>query len=232
MEVSSETTASSTEEPPDVYVSQRGRARRLSTMFRVYVGITVMLMLTDCTLVAGWERAERTGVDAPVTEAMDVWVSIIAGVSMLAFWSTAIVFARFLMRANRNTPFIRLQIGWSPSSMVWWYFVPFANVVRPYQSFVELWRASVPSSRHPTAPPTGVVSWWALWVASNIGGALASRMIEHADESREIISGLQIDVVACIATIGASLVLRRLVLGLSALQDEAHAERIAVTLPG
>jgi small-conductance mechanosensitive channel len=68
-------------------------------------------------------------------------------------------------RALRFTP------GWS----VGWWFIPFANLVRPFQVVAEAWRASDP--RQPRSSADGratisvsplVVAWWLAFILGNL----------------------------------------------------------------
>lgn len=73
------------------------------------------------------------------------------------------------VRGMRYTP------GWAAG----WFFVPLANLVKPYQVAAELWRASAPlqpvegdapERRTWKAVPVAglVIAWWIAWVAMNV----------------------------------------------------------------
>lgn len=61
----------------------------------------------------------------------------------------------------------------SPASMVWWHFVPFLNLVRPYQAVKAVWECSAPEHASRLALRSNVLSWW--WAAW-LGNLLASRV--------------------------------------------------------
>ncbi len=65
----------------------------------------------------------------------------------------------------------------SPAMSVGWYFVPFANLVKPYQAMRQVYWASLdPSGWRDVGQPL-VASWWVLF----IGSGLLARMSSAVD---------------------------------------------------
>ena len=63
--------------------------------------------------------------------------------------------------------------AFSPASMVWWHFVPFLNLFRPYQALKAVWACSAPENEGLSGLRRDVLSlWWAGW----LGNLLASRV--------------------------------------------------------
>ena len=57
--------------------------------------------------------------------------------------ATLIVFGRWIYVTGRNL----VQLGvtglqFTPASRIWWFFVPFANLIKPVEGIRELWNAS------------------------------------------------------------------------------------------
>lgn len=76
--------------------------------------------------------------------------------------------ARCLAGARQLT----ITPGWS----VGWYFVPFANLFKPYQAMKGIWRASARPDNVDAAPVPGWLPlWWFLWLAFNIISNFAGR---------------------------------------------------------
>lgn len=89
-------------------------------------------------------------------------------------WCIIPLYGAFLHRANRNA---RAMVGeealhFSPESMVWWFFVPVLNLVRPYQAVAQVWRAS--ASEAQTAGQTSgemmLQLWWGAWLLHSVVG--------------------------------------------------------------
>lgn len=59
-----------------------------------------------------------------------------------------------------------------PASMVWWWFVPVLNLIRPHQAIVEVWKASVAAARGRSEAwasvpaPKFLLLWWTLTLIS------------------------------------------------------------------
>jgi len=99
--------------------------------------------------------------------------------SITLFVVTAIFFLRALSRANRNARAMGADgMQFTPGWCIGWFFVPFANLFKPFQAVRETWRASIVTSGHwednPSAPILGF--WWFLWIVSGILGQLLFRL--------------------------------------------------------
>lgn len=89
------------------------------------------------------------------------------------------------LRAFGN-PYLNYTPGWS----VGWWFVPFANLVKPFQAMSEIVNASDPGNLggdgYPAPPPTGLLGgWWAAWITSNVVANVSMR-IDDAGVSASI----------------------------------------------
>lgn len=111
---------------------------------------------------------------------------------------TVIFFLIWLNRAHKNLGALQathteFTSGWA----VGWWFVPFANLVKPFQVVREVWWESNPefddgptfltASLH--AAPTFMTLWWAFWIISNIASNITSRVFDPEDMSTVAISG-------------------------------------------
>jgi hypothetical protein len=100
-------------------------------------------------------------------------------------------FAAFLMRANKNArTFVALadseqEFGdlpsaplrrFTPQSMVWWFFVPLLNLVRPYEAVRAVWVCSAPERAGLESVLDGNIlkSWWGAWISALIWARVAS----------------------------------------------------------
>ena len=58
----------------------------------------------------------------------------------------AVAFCVWIHRAASNLPALgRYGMKFTPGWCVGWFFIPFANLVKPFQAVKELWRASHPN---------------------------------------------------------------------------------------
>ncbi|HEU5116180.1 MAG TPA: DUF4328 domain-containing protein, partial [Isosphaeraceae bacterium] len=101
-------------------------------------------------------------------EANDNRQSLIGVGYLVVFLVTAITFLKWIYRANLNSRGFGAQnMQFSPRGAVGYYFVPFVNLVRPYQAMKEIWQISHGPSHWQANPGSALLGWWwALWLIS------------------------------------------------------------------
>lgn len=129
----------------------------------------------------------------------------------------------WIFRSAHNAGVHARQMEYTPASCVWWYFVPFANLWKPYGAMKEIWTESATQAGEPNNSGSGLLGgWWAAWIALGITGNAVFRMSMRADEIDELQMvdnfSLIVDVVDLIATALFLLI----VLRLSALQERVR----------
>ncbi|WP_394846975.1 DUF4328 domain-containing protein [Pendulispora brunnea] len=93
--------------------------------------------------------------------------------TVLAHLAAALCYCLWLHRAASNVHAFGGYMTFSPGACVGWFFVPFANWVKPYRAVSELWVAS-----HPRAHRTKSMldAWWATWIISSFLQTAAGRI--------------------------------------------------------
>jgi hypothetical protein len=93
---------------------------------------------------------------------------------------------------------LRITPGWA----VGWWFVPFANLVKPFQSVRELWKASEGSAQWWETKTWPVIGWWwAGYLVFNILDVVASAYF--ADESVTVDSLITGDKISIAGDVGS-----------------------------
>lgn len=111
---------------------------------------------------------------------------VVIGVSLAA----SVLFLMWIHHAATNVrAFGHQGLRFDPTWCVVWWFIPFASLWKPYQAFVEVWRASDPDKLGTNQPgawllggaPKALPLWWALYIGASfvvlgagIGQAVAS----------------------------------------------------------
>ena len=206
------------------FQSIRRRASALLWLLGIGIALSVIAVGSDLMearlllRIAGageWSEAEVTS--------NDIRQAVIAGVQVLLFVVTGIVWLAWFSRAYRNLPALgarnlRFKPGWAIGA----WFVPFLNLVRPKAITDDIWRAS-----DPQAPPVhdGPLKgrrvspvlhlWWALFVISVVLDRMLFRWNMVEDQTMEAIRSLNIvtmfsDLLDIPLTILAMLVVRQI----------------------
>ena len=111
-------------------------------------------------------------------EANDARQLIIALISIGVFIITGIFFLIWIYRANSNCcGFTTGNMEFTPGWSVGWYFIPFANLYKPYRVMKEIWNVSDnPDHWQSQSSSPLLVSWWTLWLLSGFFGQLSFRL--------------------------------------------------------
>ncbi|HEX8178700.1 MAG TPA: DUF4328 domain-containing protein [Pyrinomonadaceae bacterium] len=115
----------------------------------------------------------------------------LAVLNFLVYVTTIIFFLLWLYRAYSNLPALGARgLDGSPGWAVGSFFIPFLNLVRPFQAVREIWRWSKPgdsaagigglSFTADTRAPL-VAWWWGFWIASNVASNIYWRIGDNKE---------------------------------------------------
>jgi hypothetical protein len=89
---------------------------------------------------------------------------------VLAFYITLVMtwiaFIKWKYRANLNCQGFGAQgMRFKPESVTIYYFIPFLNLVKPYQAMTEIWKVGKnPSKWQDEKESPLIIWWWILWL--------------------------------------------------------------------
>jgi hypothetical protein len=147
-------------------------------------------------------------------DANDARQRLIAIVHFVALIATIIVFAMWIYRANYNAR----QLGaagmtFTPGWAVGWYFIPIANLWKPYQAMKEIWQASANPAHWQTQERGAILPWWwGLFLLSGIVSNAALRLSLAATTLPAIIMASMLNIVSDILNVAAAAVALGLVI--------------------
>lgn len=119
------------------------------------------------------------------------------------------------------------QLDFMPRWSVGWYFIPFANLWKPYQAMKEIWRASArPDKVEAAAVPGWLPLWWFLWLAFNITSNFASRMSWSAQTPQAEMDAALASITCDAINVFLCLVLMLVITRVSRMQGQRQAERL------
>ena len=89
---------------------------------------------------------------------------------VFAFMASVVLVTMWIHCAHANLREIGMEgLEFTPGWAVGWYFIPIANLIKPYQAMRELWNASFgESDGYANEAPPLVKLWWGCWIVCNI----------------------------------------------------------------
>ncbi|WP_114953664.1 DUF4328 domain-containing protein [Sphingosinicella terrae] len=142
----------------------------------------------------------------------------------------AIVFvAIWIYRVSANAHAISEEMTISPGWAVGWYFIPIANLFKPFQAMKETWLAShFRGNWHGEPAPALLGWWWALWVSTSLLSNISMRITFEDPDALAPPAVVILDVVIAILTVPLTIVLVSIMQRLAAAQLYArHDETFA-----
>jgi hypothetical protein len=151
--------------------------RNLGTAVMALLAVQICLFVFDgVALAMRIDLLQRIKAGAFVTSdearASDGLVRATSLSWLLVFLVTGILWLVWQHRAQSNVRWLTAEgTSFTPGWAVGWWFVPFANLVKPFQAVSELWRASVGGTSWRDQPSSWVLgAWWFAWLAFNLSG--------------------------------------------------------------
>jgi hypothetical protein len=172
------------------------------------LALLVLLGATSLAFVVGawslFDQADllqraKSGAVISIAEANanDSRVSLIAGIWLLLFLSTVVVWCVWQNRTSKNVRALgAVYMQYGPNA--WgWFFCPFINLWRPMQVIGELWNAAAIDApgkqlwRQPEPPSAVVGIWWLCFIVGNMISRFADRNLEKENDLDALITGSQ-----------------------------------------
>jgi hypothetical protein len=199
------------------YVDQGGRVGLLIGLLAAGAILSVVAGVSTWMEIDLLERASRGSFDMAEAEANDSR-QLLIGISETGLYLvTVVVFAMFLVRANKNARALSGEsLEVAPSWMVWWFVIPFANLFKPYVAVREVWERSKGA-----APPL-LGLWWAAWIAGNILGQISWRMSDPDDAIPQLLTTDKVVLAGEVVGIASALLALWMVRSLHQGQQQHH----------
>jgi hypothetical protein len=151
--------------------------------------------------------------------------------------ASTVFIAMWIYRSAHNIRSIvgARQMAFTPGWAVGWFFIPFANLWKPYQAMKEIWSRSF--SKDPKWEVTTwlLPLWWFLWLIWNSASNISMRLNMRAN-TLELEAGARISDVVCDAiNIVLCLVFLMVVNQLYRQQKARYADALketSITMPG
>jgi hypothetical protein len=176
-----------------------------------------------------YHMAGGLGDDGIADPTLADWALVVDGVGAVVLIVTMIVFARFIVLTKREARRLgALGLAFTPAWSVGWYFVPIANLWKPYQAMAETFRASSDwsgdrRSWRRVRVPAIVPLWWGAWIASSIADQVSMQLLESARSDDAYARAYLVDIAASVVSIALAVIAFALVKTLGDMQDQRRA---------
>ncbi|HJQ17931.1 MAG TPA: DUF4328 domain-containing protein [Allosphingosinicella sp.] len=145
---------------------------------------------------------------------------LVAIADFLALAASLILVGRWIYRTNANAHSFSDDISITPGWAVGWFFVPVANLVKPYQGVKETWVAShQASAQYEQVESPLLALWWGLWIATNVASTISTRIASRSEEPIPFL--LSFDILVSIVNVALCIILIQLMQRLSRAQVTA-----------
>ncbi|WP_038168324.1 DUF4328 domain-containing protein [Verrucomicrobium sp. BvORR106] len=143
------------------------------------------------------------------------------GLSQLGVYVvTAIVFCVWIVRSQKNVWAFGYPQEITPGWAVGWFFIPIANLWKPYQAMKALWLSSVPNRSHAPLLPI----WWTFWILSSAIARVSFKTSMKAETVEELISASQLQLANCVVDVPLTALALGIVINISRAQTATGQE--------
>lgn len=112
-----------------------------------------------------------------ISESADLIMGLVAFAFTVAFIFATITSLRWVYRLNANSHLLSDDVRISPRWNVGWFFVPLANLIKPFEGLAQSWHASqVWLQESMSDVPSVMRWWWGFWLVYTIVGNIALRL--------------------------------------------------------
>jgi hypothetical protein len=153
---------------PLIPQQKKGVATATQILLVVQIALMAIQVLALVHRINLLHVIERGGdVSQTQGDAADNGVNGTAGLVGIAFIATVVTWCMWQHAAQRTAIAMSSQpLNFSPGWAVGWWFIPFANLVQPFRTVKELWKASHGGAWENMKTWGVIPVWWAFWLAS------------------------------------------------------------------
>lgn len=196
----------------------RRRAQIVIALFGAFVLLDLMLIAALAGILGALQPGEAGAAQLLTAPATVRRLELLSNLQIIAYLVTSLCFLFWIHRAYQNLEAVDARyLDYSPSWAVGAFFVPFLNLVRPYQIVSEIWLKSEPDQTRlesfATQPSFPLIKvWWLAFIAGNVLGRVADTAVGRNPDPDRLVMPIGLTIVALglqiISAISGSLVIK------------------------
>ncbi len=169
----------------------------------VLAAVAVALRLSELGLLQRAARGELVSFEEATRS--DDRVGAVAIAQVVVILVTGIVWLVWQHRAQSNLHAARLrELDYTPGWVVGWWLIPFANLVKPFQTVRELWKASSGDDSWWLNTTWSLIGWWwAAWLGTTVLDRIAAAVASGAPTIDKLTSGSRLFLIGEVVSIVA-----------------------------
>ncbi|PTE09573.1 DUF4328 domain-containing protein [Mesorhizobium helmanticense] len=150
--------------------------------------IAVLSGLSELWLLSDIESGSYDYDLAAAANRNDLRQGAIGIIQLVLYVAQAVTILAWIRLANKNIRLLGAKdMEFTPGWAIGWYFIPIANLWKPYQAMSEIWRASSGSPDWKSDETSGSLpGWWFAWLVANVLGRLSFKLTMNAEELPEL----------------------------------------------
>lgn len=179
------------------------RARAVYIIFIVLFVINIVAIISNFMQINLLKTMSAGDINQEAAEANDLRVIVVTIVNLIAVICTVVFFIMWFRRAYYNLHVtgavnLRYTEGWAAGA----WFVPFLNLVRPYQIMDEIWEKTQDATKNLLShKPVAIVGWWwAVYLISNFAANISIRIFDETS-IESLITGTWAQIICCLIEI-------------------------------
>jgi hypothetical protein len=196
-------------------------ARELKVLTRTATGLLWSYMILNAIAQTGSFYTDVLSGRTPGVLSLTDYLTL---ANILVLLVTSIVVLRWIYRASVNAHAAAPDLTITPGWAVGWYFVPIANLWKPFQAMKEIWLGSHFGANWEAGYTSDLLNWWwGLYILDSFIGNASWRLAATAPEL-----SAELGLVDGVITIPLSLILIWIMRQVTEAQDVTrHAEVFA-----
>ena len=162
----------------------------------------VVIMGTLAGQVAGLQGSISLDESVELTGAAALYAAVGLTDALLTL-VTIVFFSMWIYRAAANIVVAgTVGFDYTPGWAVGWFFIPIANLFKPYAAMRQIWNASHGRQGDQLEQAEGLLAiWWGCWLLSNIASNISLRLTLNPASPEELQTGLQIGTFAALVSL-------------------------------
>ena len=155
----------------------QSRAKIAEYAIVAVIAATVLLFLTSLLEFFGMVDYNAQSLDD-----LSLIAGLIAVAFILMYLISAVTVCMWIYRAHDNLRAAGFELEYTPGWSVGWYFIPFANLIMPFNVMKEQWNTTFSNGDSYTSEaPSIITMWWVSYVVGSIFGNIGGVVQEASN---------------------------------------------------